>query len=43
MISWLVAQDLDYDEIDKFYTEKFSIDRFKYGKELRRYQVDYKR
>ena len=43
VISWLVARDLDYDEVNKFYIETFKIDRFKYEKELRRYQVDYKR
>jgi len=32
VISWLVAQDLDYDEIERFYIEKFKIDRFDYEK-----------
>ena len=40
MISWLVAQDLDYDEIDKFYIEKFKIDRFDYEKALKKQRVD---
>lgn len=43
LISWLVSQDIVFDNLDKFYIETFNIDRFSYEKEYRRYQVDYKR
>ena len=32
VISWLITQELDYDEIEEFYVEKFKIDRFDYEK-----------
>ena len=35
VISWLVTQELDYDEIERFYIEKFKIGRFDYEKALK--------
>jgi len=40
VISWLVAQELDYDEIERFYIEKFRIDRYDYEKALNRQRMD---
>jgi hypothetical protein len=40
VISWLIAQELDYDEIERFYIEKFRIDRFDYEKALIKQRVD---
>ena len=40
MISWLIAQDLDYDEIEKFYTENFKINRFDYEKAMKKQRGD---
>ena len=39
-MNWLVAQDLDYDEIERFYIEKFKIDRCDYEKALKKQKVD---
>ncbi|MBD3339307.1 MAG: hypothetical protein GF353_09370 [Candidatus Lokiarchaeota archaeon] len=35
VISWLVAQNFDYDDIDPFYIENFRIDRYDYDVALR--------
>jgi hypothetical protein len=40
VISWLVAQDLDYDEIERFFIEKFKIDRYDYKKAWKKQRVD---
>jgi len=42
VISWLVAQDLEDDEIERFYIEKLKIDRFDYEKALKNLRIDLK-
>jgi hypothetical protein len=40
VISWLIARELDYDEIERFYIEEFKIDRLDYEKALKKQRVD---
>jgi hypothetical protein len=37
---WLIAQELDDDEIERFYIENFKINRFVYEKALIKQRVD---
>jgi len=39
-MNWLIAQELDYYEIERFYIEKFRIDRSDYEKELNKLRMD---
>ncbi|HEX9974014.1 MAG TPA: hypothetical protein VGD14_18225 [bacterium] len=40
VMNWLIAQEFDYYEIERFYIEKFRINRFDYEKALKKQGAD---
>jgi hypothetical protein len=43
IISWLVAQEIEFDDIPKFYRKDLSIDKFEYGRKLNKYRIGFQR